>query len=163
MVRILSVLLLVAWSAPALAADGFRYENARYGFVIDIPPGFADTGDVGDGDGDVFTSDDGTARLTVAGGSVLAGSFNAEWERRQAAYRDDGWTIRYEPVAPDWTTFTGLRADRRLVVKLLPLCGGTRQFAMFALEYPAAAAAALTPVVERLSASLTRAGTGLSC
>lgn len=161
--RVLVSLLLVASTASVAAADWTRHDYPRFGFAIDVPPGFADTGDVGDGDGDIFTSADGAAVLTVAGGSVLPGSFNTEWERRQAAYRDDGWTIRYEPVAPNWTTFTGTRGDRGLVVKLLPLCGGTRQFAMFALDYRTADAAALAPVVERLSASLQRAGTGSSC
>lgn len=161
--RTLLLIVLLSLSAPALAQSWSHFENPRFGFVIDVPPGYTDSGTLHNEDGQVFTSPDGTAELTVLGGSVLPGSFNTEWERRQAAYAGAGWTLTYKPVAPNWTSFTGARSERRLYVKMLPLCGGTKQFAMFSLEYPAADEADLGPVIERLASSLTRKATGFSC
>ena len=52
--------LLMVMPLPAFAAD---YVNARYGYSIDVPDGFAGQGESDNGDGQVFKTP--TARLTV--------------------------------------------------------------------------------------------------
>ena len=162
-----AVLLLVALLlAPAAlaAGDGWhRYENERFGFGLDIPTGFAalpETTNTGD---QRFEQIGGTETLTVSGGTVQPGSFNQKWEATKAAYGADGWTLSYEPVPPHWTSFTGARGGQRLYVKMIPLCGGTKQYGMFALEYPESDATTAEPVALEIAASMTRIGTGFSC
>lgn len=159
----LALVLTLMGVSTALAGDWNRYENARFGFGIDVPPelhALPATTNTGD---QIFTSIDGTEVLTVKGGTVLPGSFNSTWERTQAGYESEGWTLTYEPVAPEWTSFTGTRDGRALFVKMLPLCGGTKQYAMIAFEYPKAEMEELAPVAQRLAVSMTRLGTGFGC
>ena len=98
--------MLIASTAVA-AGDGWqRYENPRFGFGLDIPPGFAAvpaTTNTGD---QLFKEIGGAGVLTVSGGTVQPGSFNQKWEATKAAYEADGWTLSYEPIAPHWTSFT---------------------------------------------------------
>jgi hypothetical protein len=117
----------------------------RFGFAIGIPPGYDDGARTDDGQ--TFTAVGGTLVLSVRGGSVLPGSFDDVWRETQSSYRDAGWMLRYEPTPPNWTSFEGARGDRLLYVKMIPLCGGTKQYAMFALEYPGKDAAALDPTI----------------
>lgn len=155
------VVCLVLFAGSASAADWSRYEDTRFGFTLEVPP------DLGAGEateaGRIYSSADATEVLTVDGGTVLPGTFNSEWEATQASYADAGWTVTYKAEPPNWTSFTGERDGQSLYVKMLPLCGGTKQFARFALEYPTADGAALAPTIERLAASLQRVSTGFSC
>jgi hypothetical protein len=159
--RVVLLMLALLLVAPVYAQGWGGYEDARFGFSIDIPPGFEN---VARGvELQTFIAAGGTQVLTVRGGSVLPGSFDDIWRETQSFYRDAGWTLRYAPAPPNWTSFRGVRRDRMLYVKIIPLCGGTRQYAMFALEYAEQDAAALDPVVGHLAASLKATGTGLSC
>ena len=76
----LAVLLLLP--APAMAADWRHYVNARYGYGVDVPPGFVAQGESENGDGQVFKTP--TATLTVFGGNILERRLR---ERRSASGR----------------------------------------------------------------------------
>jgi hypothetical protein len=152
----LFLLLLCLAASPALAQDWQRYENPQFGFGLDLPPGYA-------GNAGVFRSPDGAEVLKVMGGTVQPGSFNDIWEKTQSDYEAAGWKLTYEPVAPNWTTFTGERDGQALFVKMIPLCGGTKQFGMIALEYPADDPATIDRVATRIAESMTRTGTGTAC
>jgi hypothetical protein len=158
-----AILLLLAFVGTVSAEDWQQYRNTRFGFVVDVPPGFSGGALTDNTEGQTFASADGTQRLTFGGGSVQPGSFNTQWKRTQAAYTEGGWALTYKPVAPNWTVFIGERNDRDLYVKMLPLCGGTKQFAMFAVEYPKDDAADLAPTLERMAASFKHLDTGFSC
>lgn len=162
--RIVVFIVAMLLGSAVAAEDGwYRYDNARYGFALDVPPGYAAlpaTTNTGD---QVFTQAGGTGVLTVSGGTVEPGSFNQKWEATMAAYEGAGWTLTYEAKPPEWTSFTGTRDDRRLYVKMLPLCGGTRQFGQFAFEYAESEAGDAEPIALGIAASMTRVGTGFSC
>ena len=66
-------LLLVSFATAAPGAEWGWYENARFGYVIDLPPGFVGEGEADNGDGQVFNSADGTQLLRVHGGNALDG------------------------------------------------------------------------------------------
>jgi hypothetical protein len=159
--RVVLLILALQLVAPVHAQIWEGYQDVRFGFSIDIPPGFA-AGATND-DGRTFTAAGGSQVLTVRGGGVLPGSFDDVWRDTQSSYGDAGWTLRYEPTPPNWTSFVGARGGRLLYVKMIPLCGGTKQYAMFAFEYPEEDATALDPTIEHLAASLKATSTGLSC
>jgi hypothetical protein len=147
----------------AQAADWSRYENSRFGFTFDLSPQFEAIVHADQSDARALSSADGTQVLTISAGSVEPGSFDTEWKAQQASLTDADWALTYAPVPPNWTSFTGTRGARRLYVKMIPLCGGTKQFAMFALEYDSADADAVEPDALRMASSFKHAATGTAC
>ena len=75
---------------------------------------------------------------------------------------EDGWTITYKAVTPQWASWSGTRGSRILYVQAISMCGGDI-IGAFELEYSQADRAAFDPVVERLVASLRDSGTGWQC
>lgn len=146
---VLALLLLLA--APAMAADWGHYTNVRFGYAIDVPPGFAAQGESDNSDGEVFRAP--TATLTVFGGNILDGDFESEVRTRQAFATGDGWAITYQVSTPQKASFSGRKGARILYARMVALCGGTA-FAMFTLEYGRADLERFNPVVDRLVFSL---------
>lgn len=163
--RIMAVLAFavsVVHAAPALSDEWTRHVDGRLGYAVEIPPAYGRMEGPA-GDRLVFGSADGDEVLTLSGGSVLPGSFESVWARVQAEFGADGWRLSYDPVPPNWTTFTGTRGERAVLVKLIPLCGGTKQYAMLTIAYPADETARLAPTLERLAGSLRASGSGTAC
>lgn len=158
MTRLLLVLLLLL-PVPAMAAEWGHYANARFGYGIDVPPGFVAGGEADNGDGQVFRTP--TATLTVFGGNVTATDIESEAVARESFTAADGWSITYRVSTPQGASWSGRRGGRVLYARLVALCGGT-QFASFALEYSRADQAAFDPIVTRLVRSLRGSGGG-SC
>src|SRR3569833_3369173 len=73
--RLLLALLLLL-PLPATAAEWSHYTNVRFGYAIDVPPGFVAQGEADNGDGQKFKTP--TATLTVFGGNVMEADFEAE-------------------------------------------------------------------------------------
>ena len=94
--------LLIAFAAPAIADDWGRYENARFGYAVDVPPGFEGQGEADNGDGQVFSTP--TAELRVYGGYIVEGDFEDEVKALQQTAAEAGWTITYQATAPRWAT-----------------------------------------------------------
>ena len=162
-VKIVAVAFLALFAGPAWADDWARHADDALAYVVELPPGYARVEPRSSTHARTFRSPDGGETLTLSGGTVLPGSFNDAWTRTRTLYGEDGWALTYNPSPPHWTSFTGQKGDRRLFVKMIPLCGGTKQYAMLAIEYPAAREAQMAPKVERLAGSLRANGTGLSC
>lgn len=160
--RLFLALLFVACASPAFAGAWSQYVNARFGYVVDVPPGFAGEGEAVNGDGQVFRSTDGTQLLRVYGGHNIEPSFEASVNAAMNYARDAGWALSYERVTPGWASYSGLRNGMVLYARAIALCGGS-QFAAFELEYPERAIKDMHEVVERLVASLRAAGESRSC
>lgn len=155
-------LLIALFATPALAADWGFYENARFGYVIDVPPGFSWGEEAQNGDGRVFTSNDGTQTLRVYGGNILEADFETAVQAAMRYATDAGWTLSYERVTPDWTSYSGERNGMILYARAIAICDGT-QFASFEYEYPKRALKAADAVVNRLVRSLREGKAGASC
>ena len=155
-----AVLLVVATSAAA--AEWGYYENARFGYAIDLPPGFAGEGESENGDGQIFRSDDGTRVLRVYGGNTLEETFERSVDAAMGYAREAGWSLSYERVTPSWASYSGTRNGQILYARAIALCGG-EQFAAFEFEYPERDLDDMHPVVERLVNSLEATGSGLGC
>jgi hypothetical protein len=155
--RALILSFFVLLSAPVFAADWSHYDNGRFGYGIDIPPGFSGLGEAGNGDGQVFRSASGRETLTVWAGNIVDTDFSGEVNQRIAAARDDGWNITYQSVTPKWASYSGARNGSVLYARAISLCDGT-QAAYFTLEYSKLDMVRLDPAVNRLVQSLGGAG-----
>lgn len=159
---IIPALLFVVLVSSAFAAEWSRYENARFGFAIDIPPNFIGEGEAANGDGEAFRAADGSQLLRVYGGNIVEGSFEAAVNAAMGYAAEAGWSLSYERVTPSWASYSGTRNGQILYARAIPLCDG-QQFAAFELEYPEADLRAMNPVVERLVGTLRASGQGAGC
>ena len=155
--RVLPALLFAVLALPAQAAGWGHYSNVRYGYGIDIPPGFAGQGESGNGDGQVFKLSGAT--LTVYGGNIVEGDFETEVAQRQLSAKQDGWAITYQVSTPTKASFSGKQGGQILYTRMVAVCGGS-QFAAFELTYGSASIPIYAPIVDRLVASLKPATAG---
>jgi hypothetical protein len=149
---VVSVLIALLFASPVLAEDWGRYSNDRFGYAVDVPPGFSWGRESDNGDGRAFR--DGTRKLSVWGGNIVEDSFESAARAAIGFAADDGWAITYQAVAPDWASFSGTQGQRVLYERMIALCDG--RYAAFQLEYSAPDIGRMTPVVERLVQSLTQ-------
>jgi hypothetical protein len=148
--RFVVLLIFALCCAPALADDWGSYENGRFGYTIDVPPGFTWGKQSDNGDGRRFRS--GATRLAVWGGQIVEDSFEGAAQAAIGFAAGDGWAISYEAVTPSWASYSGTQGQRVLYERMIALCDG--QYAAFRLEYSAVDIGELGPVVDRLVQSL---------
>jgi hypothetical protein len=153
--RGVALALLLALAAPAIGDDWSHYENARFAYAIDVPPGFAGRGEADNGDGQVFSTP--TAELRVYGRYILESDFEDEVKALQMTAAKAGWTITYEATTPRWASYSGIQGARVFYARAISLCDGA--LAEFSLTYGKADIGAFNPIVERLVRSLKPAGT----
>jgi hypothetical protein len=148
--RALICLLALVLAAPASATDWGQYDNARFGYTIDVPPGFEWGREADNGDGRAFR--DGASKLLVWGGNITERDFEGEAAAAKGYAAADGWTITYDAATPSWASFSGTQGQRILYQRMVAGCDG--HYAAFRLEYSAIEMSALDPVVNRLVQSL---------
>jgi hypothetical protein len=148
--RALLFVILALLAGPAPAEDWGSYQNGRFGYLIDVPPGFTWGKEADNGDGRSFR--DGATKLAVWGGNIVEDSFESAAYAAVGYAGGDGWTITYEAVTPSWASFSGTQGKRVLYQRMIALCDG--QYAAFRLEYSAVDLARLDPVVNRLVQTL---------
>lgn len=151
-VRRLSLLaaLLAATAGAGLAAEDWgRYLNARYGYGVDIPPGFSRVREADNGDGGTSRSADGQAELAVWGANLLSDTLPSDAQSRMLRAQEDGWQISYKKFTSQWASWSGERDGRIFYARAIALCYDD-QAGYFQLEYPATQREAFDPVVERM-------------
>lgn len=152
-------LLLALLASPVQALGWQSYQNARFGYVIAVPPGFTGGPEIENGAGRVFRSADGRRRLTVRAGALGSAGFVHELEVNMAADRQHGWKLRDQTTTPNWASYAASKGQRQLVVRIVAACKGTR-YALFGFEYPGTEIAAMAPIVSRLIGAFRA---GLTC
>lgn len=151
--RIIRVLIaLSALSLPAVASDWARYNNARFQYFIDIPPGFSEVKESENGDGGISLSSDHAAQLNVWGGYLTDGNFAAEIKGRTDRDRSEGWSITYQKQRAKWAVWSGVKGARIFYERAIPTCDGAAAYVR--LEYAKEQAKAFDPFVSRLAKSL---------
>lgn len=143
------LLLLIFLPAFAIAASWQPYINARFGFAVEIPPGFMLLNEADNGDGRSYARD--TATFAVWG-HYLTGDFAEEVNERRDTYRQEGWNLTYDRQEGGWASLSGTRGDRILYHRVVTLCGDA--VASFVLNYPETMKAEISPLVGRLVKSL---------
>jgi hypothetical protein len=152
--------------SSAYATNWQKYANGRFGVMIDVPPGFVQSGDVpANEDGSSFVSSDGIAKLRVWGNHIVAGSFKEELQGNFESDQSDGWDVSYgasnKQKKMTWAVYSGTKYGMIMYEKSIASCKGTQSL-HFRIEYPAEQKVAYDAVVTRLGKSL-KAGPALGC
>ena len=147
--RILFLLVLLL-PAAAFAQDWEPYANPRFGFAVEIPPGFTLVQEAGNGDGRTYAN--GEAKLLVWAHYLTTGPFEEEVASRRKTYRQEGWDLSYDRQTAGWASLSGTLVDSVLYHRMIALCDDA--VASFVLEYPQSMKADMSPFVGRLVKSL---------
>lgn len=145
----LSILFAAACLGTALAAVGLHYVNTRYGYAIDLPPGFSPVREADNSDGGTSRSGDGQSQLAVWGGNLLVESLSSDVQSRIAGAEQDGWEIGYRKVTGKWASWSGAKDGRIFYARAILLCHDD-EAGYFQLDYPEDAKDAFDPVVRQL-------------
>lgn len=154
----LALLASLLLAMPAFAQSGWGYyANARYGYELDIPPGFEGQGESQNGDGQVFLLDGRVGKLTAwAGYFVTEPDFEAEANTRFASDTADGWGVTAQAATPGWATWSATKSGRVVQQHMIQLCDGSG-YAALRLEYAQADRSKLDDLVQPLTTSLKSA------
>jgi hypothetical protein len=129
------------------------YRNERHGFSLNYPAGtFAPQPPAADGEGRVFVSRDGNARL-LAGALPNADGVNLRDYRAlvlQQSYQ--GADIDYAPLGATWFVLSGTRDGVMFYERVTFTCGG-RLINSWAMLYPAAERRIWDRIVEQVARS----------
>jgi len=150
--RTLLLLLMALMIVPALAQGRDRYDNARFGYFIDLPPGFVAQGESANGDGQSFAMPGKPIELSVWGG-LISSDFEQEVAWRIAQDGADGWNLAYQAVTPSWASWSSIQGDRIAYQRLITFCSG-RRYAAFRAEYSMRDRLLMDPIVAQLVGSL---------
>ena len=153
--RTFFLVLAALLTLPALAQSGQLYENARFGYSLSVPDGFAGQDEAENGDGQQFVVPGRAIGLTVWGG--LADDFEQEVAAHLSQDTAAGWNRGDEAVTPRWASWSSSRGGQIAYQRMIALCDG-QSYAAVRAEYGLRDRAEMDPLVEQLVASL-RGGT----
>jgi hypothetical protein len=148
------VLWLLLLAAPALAQDGWRYENLQWGFALDVPAGFV-AAEAQNG-GQAFELQGERVTLWV-GGAPLRGPLSGAVARHGRELEAAGWRMGEQTSTPGWASFAATKGSRMRLGRMIRLCEG-RASAIWQIELSAAQFTQLSPVLGRLERALRPLG-----
>ena len=147
---------LLALLGSALAAEGREpldwawYKNPRHGFQLSYPSSlFTLERRSRGGDGELFVSPDGEARLLVGVVPNADGHDLGSYQELVARRSYNGFRITYQRRGGGWFVLSVLDGERIFYEKVFLGCQG-RVFTSFALVYPTRSRALYDPIVERI-------------
>ena len=147
----LALVVFLLLIGPAFAQSTERYDNARFGYSMNVPDGFVGQGGSANGDGQAFAVPGLAIALLVWGGSLA--DFEAEVAMRMAQDAGEGWNQTYQAVTPRWASWSSVAGGQILYQRMILLCDG-QSYAAFRAEYGLRDRVEMDPVVEQLVASL---------
>ncbi len=154
--RLAACLLLSAVSAlstaQAHASEWWPYDNSRFGYSIELPPGFGLTLLANHGDGLSLAPADKSARLLVFATPAFSSDFQSEAKTRLVLARQDGWQVSFSKTTSQGFSFTGIKRDRLVYGRGVALCNGASAF--FQMDYAKAEMQRYDAVLMRLVRSL---------
>jgi hypothetical protein len=144
-------LVALLTAVAATAAEWTAFEDERFGFRMEIPPGFELSFETEQENGRVFHNDSGDI-LAVWASLPGNGSFESDVVERLKSDQADSWDISYERMTPDWASYSGTRESEIRYVRAVNLCG--RGTAYFIIDYPREAKVRYDSIVTRLVRSM---------
>jgi len=153
-----STQMALAQPQPGDGRDWATYRNERYGLVLRYPADVLQPERTSEaGDGQVFVSPDGNARL-------LVGALPNSDRQSPAAYQEQiardsyaDYQVTYRKVSSSWLALSGEGNGKTFYEKVIFSCNG-RLINSFAMIYPTAQSGLFDRVVEGIEKSF-RAGT----
>jgi hypothetical protein len=143
---------IVVLSSNALADGWGRYDNSRFAYAIDIPPGFSDVAEADNSDGGLSISADGTAVLRVWGAYLVDRDFKSDVADRVQSDATEGWVISYDRRTAESASWSGSKDGRVFYARAVLGCDGAAIY--FRLEYDRSQLKAYDAIVSRLVKSL---------
>jgi hypothetical protein len=153
---VLFLRIVLVWSiavSSASAAEWQNYTNKRFGYSLDIAPGFTLEHEADNDDGRTFTAKNGDRMRVFA--IALLDAFESEASNRIVSAMDNGWEISYSRVEADRAIFSGTKGDRILYVYGTQLCTDSAVLAMF--EYRKRDIKIYDPIIKRVAKSMKTA------
>lgn len=150
--RILLLIVFALFAGPALAQEGEHYDNARFGFGINIPPGFSIQGASDNADGQEYAAKGKAINLMVWGGNLTA-DFESETGDAMEYSEEAGWNVTFQAVTPRWASFSAIQGFRVLYQRMVLLCD-SQSYAAFRAEYSVNEIAKMEPVIDKMERSL---------
>ena len=155
---LLLALTLFVTPAHAERLDWREFRNDKFGLALRIPADVFSRHRASDtGDGDLFTTPGGDAKLLVGVLENVDGHSPGTYQRFIAKSSYPGLRVDYAPVGGSWTVLSGTQGPRIIYEKVMFSCGG-RVINSFAMIYPIAERAFYDPIVEAVEDSF-RPGT----
>ena len=156
---VFSFIFLIALAGQAVARDtrleqGWTdYRNERFGFSLRYPADVFEPEKASEaGDGQVFVSRDGNARLLVGALSNDSGQSPAAYQDYIARQSYAGYRIDYRRLSGSWFVLSGEGNGKIFNEKVMFSCAG-RLINSFAMIYPTNLRATFDPIVEGMEAS----------
>jgi len=144
--------LLTVAPFQASAGDWGRYDNPRFAYAIDIPPGFSEVAEAENSDGGVSNSADGHAELRVWGAYLVDRDFKSDVADRVQSDASEGWKISYDRRKAENASWSGSRGSRVFYARAMTGCDDAAIY--FRLEYERADLKKYDAIVGRLVKSL---------
>jgi hypothetical protein len=135
-----------------------EYQNERYGLHVLYPADvFRLEKSSEAGDGEVFTSHDGSAKLLVGALPNDARQSPAQYQTYVATRSYAGFQVQYRPLGQTWFVLSGQGEGKTFYEKVMFSCNGTL-INSFAMLYPNDRRSLYDGIVERMEKSF-RPGT----
>jgi hypothetical protein len=136
-----------------LSAGWSEYQNERFGLRLLYPVDVFKLEKTSEaGDGQVFTSGDGSAKLLVGALPNEARQSPAQYQAYVASHSYSGYQVQYRPLGQSWFVLSGEGDGQTFYEKVMFSCDG-RLINSFALLYPNAQRNTYDPIVERIEKS----------
>ena len=164
MSRLLLVIALIAGFAPSAHSRDYdlgwsEYRNERFGLSLSFPTRIFRLERAADaGDGQLFTSKDGRAKLLVGALENNEHHSPSTYQQFIARRSYPGFDIDYAPVGRSWSVLSGERDGTIFYEKVIFSCGGG-VINSFAMMYPTAQRELYDAIVEGIEDTF-RAGSG---
>jgi len=154
--RYVIAIVLLLTTVPALAQFWTHNVNERFGYELDIPPGFTSHGGPADESAQHFFMAGERQELKVWGGRLESGleDFTASLIVENTA---NGWNTTSQAATPQWASLSGVQPRRSFFQRMILLCDG-EGYASFRLEFDTADLNAIEPVLQGLTRSFVPMG-----
>lgn len=147
-----------ALARPAADLGWTGYQNPRFGLQMRYPAEVFPVHRTSQaGDGDLFTTSDGSAKLLIGAFENTERHSPASYQRYIARESYPGLQADYSPVGAGWSVLSGRRGNTMIYEKVMLSCSG-RVINSFAFVYPIAERGLYDPIVEAIEDSF-RPGT----